>query len=77
VRAAAWAKGDAEAGAALVDRRMIRALTLYGTATECRDRLAEYRAARLDLPIAAPFPIGEPVAETFERTIAGCVVGGE
>ena len=44
-RAANWAKGDAEAATALVDRRMIRALTLYGTAAECRDRLAEYRDA--------------------------------
>jgi 5,10-methylenetetrahydromethanopterin reductase len=70
---AAWAKGDAEAAGAIVDRRMIRALTVYGTAAECRDRLAEYREAGLDLPIVAPFPIGEPIAETFERTIAGCM----
>ena len=70
---AAWARGDAEAAGAIVDRRMIRALTVYGTAAECRDRLAEYREAGLDLPIVAPFPIGEPIAETFERTIAGCM----
>lgn len=70
--AAAWAKGDAEAAADVVDRRMIRALTIYGPAAECRARLEEHRAAGLDLPVIAPFPIGEPVAETFERTIAGC-----
>ena len=52
---------------------MIRALTVYGTAAECRDRLAESREAGLDLPIVAPFPIGEPIAEKFERTIAGCM----
>ena len=69
---AAWAKGDAAGAANLVDRRMIQALTIYGSPAECRARLEAYRAAGLDLPIIAPFPIGEPVAETFERTIAGC-----
>ncbi len=69
---AAWAKGDAAGAADVVDRRMIQALTIYGTAAECRARLETYRDAGLDLPIIAPFPIGEPIAETFERTIAGC-----
>ena len=69
---AAWAKGDAAAAANVVGRRMIRALTIYGSSTECREQLATYRAAGLSLPIIAPFPIGEPVVETFERTIFGC-----
>jgi probable F420-dependent oxidoreductase len=72
---AAWARGDADGAVSLINPRMIRALTVYGTAAECRARLAEYRAAGLDLPIVAPFPVGEPVAETFERTIAGCAGG--
>ena len=70
--AAAWEKGDAAAAADVVHRRMIQTLTIYGTSDECRARLDDYRAAGLDLPIIAPFPIGEPIAETFERTIAGC-----
>jgi probable F420-dependent oxidoreductase len=69
---AAWAKGDAAGAVDVVDRRMIQALTIYGSAAECRERLEAYRAAGLDLPIIAPFPIGEPIVETFERTIAGC-----
>ncbi len=69
---AAWATGDASRAADVVDRRMIQALTIYGSPDECRERLAEYRGTGLDLPIIAPFPIGEPVVETFERTIAGC-----
>lgn len=69
---AAWAKGDAASAANVVDRRMIRALTIYGSPAECRERLAAYRDAGLDLPVIAPFPIGEPVVETFERTVAGC-----
>ena len=51
---------------------MIRTLTVYGTAQECRERLQAYREAGLQLPIIAPFPIGEPVHDTFARTIAGC-----
>lgn len=69
---AAWAKGDAEGAAGVVDRDMIETLTIYGDAAACRDRLDAYSAVGLDLPIIAPFPIGEPVEETFERTIAGC-----
>lgn len=68
----AWSAGDAKAAADVVDRRMIQALTIYGTAEECRQRLAAYSEAGLDLPIIAPFPIDEPISETFERTIAGC-----
>ena len=69
---AAWAKGDANGAAEVVHAAMIRALTIYGTADECRERLAAYDDAGLDLTVVAPFPIGEPVAETFERTILGC-----
>ena len=31
-----------------------------------------YRDAGLELPIIAPFPAGEPVLDTFTRTIEGC-----
>jgi len=69
---AAWAQGDAAAAANAVDQPMLSALTLYGSAEECQARLSAYRVAGLDLPIVAPFPIGEPVEDTFARTIAGC-----
>ncbi|MFT5174768.1 MAG: hypothetical protein ACI8W7_002957, partial [Gammaproteobacteria bacterium] len=29
------------------------------------------------LPIIAPFPIGEPIAQTFARTIAGCALAAQ
>jgi alkanesulfonate monooxygenase SsuD/methylene tetrahydromethanopterin reductase-like flavin-dependent oxidoreductase (luciferase family) len=74
---AAWSKGDAAAAAQVVDRRMIQALTIYGSAEQCRERLAVYRSAGLDLPIIAPFPIGEPIAQTFARTIAGCALAAQ
>jgi alkanesulfonate monooxygenase SsuD/methylene tetrahydromethanopterin reductase-like flavin-dependent oxidoreductase (luciferase family) len=74
--AMAWEKGDAAAAADVVHRQMIQTLTIYGSPDECRARLDAYRAAGLDLPVIAPFPIGEPIMETFERTIAGCAPEG-
>jgi alkanesulfonate monooxygenase SsuD/methylene tetrahydromethanopterin reductase-like flavin-dependent oxidoreductase (luciferase family) len=68
----AWQHGDATAAANAVTRPMMQALTIYGSAAECRQRLQAYRDAGLQLPIIAPFPIGEPVQETFARTIEGC-----
>jgi probable F420-dependent oxidoreductase len=70
--AQAWQRQDRTAAISAVTRPMIQALTIYGTAEECRQRLQAYRDAGLQLPIIAPFPIGEPVQETFARTIAGC-----
>jgi hypothetical protein len=52
---------------------MLRALTIYGSAAECRERLQAYREAGLQLPIIAPFPVGEPIQEIFTRTITGCM----
>ena len=51
---------------------MIQATTIYGSAEVCKARLQAYRDAGLQQPIIAPFPIGEPIAETFKRTIEGC-----
>jgi len=70
--AQAWQRGDREAAVRAVTQPMMRAVTIYGTAAECRQRLQAYRDAGLHLPIIAPFPIGEPIQETFARTIEGC-----
>jgi alkanesulfonate monooxygenase SsuD/methylene tetrahydromethanopterin reductase-like flavin-dependent oxidoreductase (luciferase family) len=51
---------------------MIRATTIYGSPEACRERLQAYRAAGLQQPIIALFPIGELIQETFRRTIEGC-----
>jgi alkanesulfonate monooxygenase SsuD/methylene tetrahydromethanopterin reductase-like flavin-dependent oxidoreductase (luciferase family) len=68
----AWERGDRAAAMQAVPQTMIQALTIYGSAEMCRQRLQAYREAGLQLPIIAPFPIGEPVQETFARTIEGC-----
>lgn len=72
--AAAWQRGDAAAATNAVTDDIIRAVTIYGTADACRARLQAYRDAGLHLPIIAPFPIGEPIQETFARTITGCAL---
>ncbi|MGE3537746.1 MAG: LLM class flavin-dependent oxidoreductase [Candidatus Tectimicrobiota bacterium] len=68
----AWQQQDPAAAAQAVTPEMIRTLTIYGSAEACRQRLQAYREAGLQLPIIAPFPIGEPIEETFARTIEGC-----
>lgn len=70
--AQAWQRDDRAAAIGAVTLPMIQAVTIYGTAAACRQRLQAYRQAGLQLPIIAPFPIGEPVQETFARTIEGC-----
>lgn len=70
--AQAWQRGDSRAAISAVTQPMIQAVTIYGSAAACRQRLQTYREAGLQLPIIAPFPIGEPVQETFARTIEGC-----
>lgn len=72
--AQAWQRGDREAAVSAVTDPMIKAVTIYGTADECRQRLQAYRDAGLQLPIIAPFPIGEAIRQTFARSIAGCAV---
>ena len=71
--AEAWGRGDREAAVAAVTTPMIQATTIYGSAETCRQRLQAYREAGLQHPIIAPFPIGEPIQETFVRTIEGCM----
>lgn len=71
--AQAWQRGDREAAMAAVTLPMIQATTIYGSAETCRQRLQAYRDAGLQHPIIAPFPIGEPIEETFVRTIEGCL----
>jgi alkanesulfonate monooxygenase SsuD/methylene tetrahydromethanopterin reductase-like flavin-dependent oxidoreductase (luciferase family) len=72
VMAQAWKQSDRNAAVAAVTLPMIRATTIYGSPEACRERLQAYRDAGLQQPIIAPFPIGEPIWETFRRTIAGC-----
>jgi alkanesulfonate monooxygenase SsuD/methylene tetrahydromethanopterin reductase-like flavin-dependent oxidoreductase (luciferase family) len=52
--AVALGKGEAQA----VSDRMIEALVLHGPPTRCRDQLATFRAAGIQLPTIRPVPVG-------------------
>ncbi len=63
----AWDRGDRDAIGRLVPDAMVDAVTIAGTPAECRDRLARYRAAGLDLPIISPRPAGpDPRASVLD-----------
>jgi alkanesulfonate monooxygenase SsuD/methylene tetrahydromethanopterin reductase-like flavin-dependent oxidoreductase (luciferase family) len=70
--AQAWQRGDRDGAVQAVTPPMIEAVTIYGPAEACRQRLQAYREAGLQHPIIAPFPMGEPIRDTFVRTIEGC-----
>ncbi len=47
-------KAEAGAGGEALSDRLLDAICLIGSVESCRDRLAEYRGAGLDLPILWP-----------------------
>jgi 5,10-methylenetetrahydromethanopterin reductase len=50
----AAAQGRQAEATSLVSEAMVEAFYLAGTAAQCRARLAEYRAAGVDLPLLLP-----------------------
>jgi len=52
--AAAFVQGETQA----VSDKMIEALVLHGSPARCRDQLAVFRAAGVQLPIIRPVPVG-------------------
>ena len=65
--ASEWAAGRRDGAAAAVPDELVDALALVGPAERCASKLAEYRAAGADLPIAY-LPAGTDVASA-ETTI--------
>ena len=51
------AKAEAGAGGASLSNRLLDAICLIGPISRCREQLAAFRAAGVDLPILSP-PIG-------------------
>ena len=70
--ASAWAAGDTEGAARAVTDEMIAATGVAGTPDECRDRIAAYRDAGLDLPIISPFARGPDAKARFLAAIEAC-----
>jgi probable F420-dependent oxidoreductase len=75
--AAAWARGDREAGERAVSDAMIEATSVAGTAGECRARIEAYRGSGMDLPIISPFARGEGARARCEAAIRACAPVGD
>ena len=61
--------GDRAGAADCAPQRVADAFVAHGDANACRARVAEYRAAGVDLPVVFPMPVGGDWG--FERVIAG------
>jgi len=70
---------ESGAGGAALSDRLLDAICLIGPLTRCRERLAEFRAAGVDLPILMP-PIGvegaRGVIQAFRRETASLAGAG-
>jgi alkanesulfonate monooxygenase SsuD/methylene tetrahydromethanopterin reductase-like flavin-dependent oxidoreductase (luciferase family) len=60
--------GDRAGAAALVPQQVADAFVAHGSGTRCAGRIAEYRAAGVDLPVVFPMPVG--TGWGYEQTIA-------
>ena len=64
--AAAFSRGEAQA----VSDRMVEELVLFGPPARCREQLAAFRAAGIQLPIIRPVPVGDqPYAQAVRKAI--------
>jgi hypothetical protein len=73
--AEAWGRGDTAAAEAAVSDAMIDATSIAGTAEDCRERVAAYRASGMDVPILSPFARGPGAKARFEAAIRACAPG--
>jgi 5,10-methylenetetrahydromethanopterin reductase len=60
--------GDRAGAAGLVPRQVADGFVAQGSAAQVAARLAEYRAAGVDLPVIFPMPVGSDWG--YEQTIA-------
>jgi alkanesulfonate monooxygenase SsuD/methylene tetrahydromethanopterin reductase-like flavin-dependent oxidoreductase (luciferase family) len=69
---AAWARGDREGAARLVPDALVDAMTLAGPPARCRERLAQYRAAGVGLPIVTPRVRGGGGVAAVKEVLLAC-----
>lgn len=70
--AALWGRGEREAATRAVSDAHIDAVCIAGTPARCRERIEEYRASGLDLPMIAPMAAGPDAKAMVEATIRAC-----
>ena len=65
--AAAWEAGDRDAATEAVSDRLLDELLITGSAEQCREGLAEFRAAGVKTPVLLPVSVAGDPAERIER----------
>ena len=70
--AEAWARGDHEAGIRAVSDAHIDSVCIAGAPERCRERIAEYHASGIDLPLIAPMATGPNAKEMAQASIRAC-----
>lgn len=78
--ASAWAAGDREAATEAVSDRLLDELLITGTAEQCREGLAEFRAAGVKTPVLLPVSVAGDPAERVTRVheaVAALAPGGQ
>ena len=70
--AEAWAQGDREAATRAVSDAHIDSVCIAGTPARCRERIAAYHDAGVDLPMIAPMAHGPNAKEMVQTTIRAC-----
>ncbi len=70
--AKAYARGDREGSLAAIPDEMVAALTVSGTASEARARIAEYRRSGIALPILMPVANAETELAEVVATLRAC-----
>ena len=68
----AWQGGDRARALRLVPTDLIDRIALVGTPEECRQRLALYREAGIDLPLISPRGTGRNVKAEAVEMIRAC-----
>ena len=67
--AKALALGDGKGAVAAISDAMLNELAIIGSAEHCRRNVAAIKARGLDMPVIAPFKIGDDAMESFHATV--------
>ena len=68
--AEAIARKDGKGATKAISEAMVNELAIVGSAAHCRQNIAALRNRGLDMPIVAPFKVGEDPMESFQATVA-------
>ena len=68
--AEAIVRKDGRGAAEAISEAMVNELAIVGSAAHCRRNIAALRTRGLDMPVVAPFKVGENPMESFQETIA-------